>query len=256
MAKTNEPKTVLAFMAHPDDAEFSCAGTLARLRQDAGWRVVIATATSGDCGSMEHRPEQIARIRHKEAVSAAAILEAEYYCAGCMDLQVFYDRPTFMRFTEIIRKARPNVIIAPSPVDYMCDHEKTSEIVRAASFAAPIPNVITEDLDPAEHLPAVPWLYYTDPVEGLDHFGEAVEPGFVIDITRTMTLKETMLATHASQREWLRAHHGMDQYIISMKEWSANRGRLIGVQYGEGFRQHLGHAYPKNNILLELLGAQ
>lgn len=251
-----EPKRILAFMAHPDDVEFLCAGTLARLKNEASCHISIATATSGDCGSMELRPEEIARVRHKEAVSSAAILGADYYCAGCMDLQIFYDRPTFMRFVEILRKARADVVITASPVDYMLDHEMTSLIVRSATFGAPIPNVPTEDVDPAEHLPGVPYVYYADPIEGIDHFGEPIEPEFVIDITSVIEVKEKMLACHASQRDWLRRHHGLDQYIISMKEWSAARGKRIGVEYGEAFRQHKGHAYPTDNVIAELLGVQ
>ncbi len=249
-----EPKRVLAFMAHPDDVEFLCAGTLARLKHEAGCHISIATATSGDCGSMEHRTEDIARIRHGEAVASAAVLGADYYCAGCMDLQIFYDRPTFMRFVEILRKARADVVITASPTDYMLDHEMTGLIVRAATFGAPIPNVPTEDVDPAEVLPAVPYLYYADPIEGTDHFGRPIEPDFVVDITSVMDTKEKMLACHASQREWLRRHHGLDQYLISMKEWSAARGKRIGTEYGEAFRQHRGHAYPTDNVIVDLLG--
>jgi LmbE family N-acetylglucosaminyl deacetylase len=249
-----EPKRVLAFMAHPDDVEFLCSGTLARLRNEAGCHISIATATSGDCGSMQQRAEEIARIRHREAVTSAAVLGADYYCAGCMDLQIFYDRSTFMRFTEILRKSRANIVITASPVDYMLDHEMTSLIVRSATFGAPIPNVITEDVDPAEPLPSVPYLYYADPIEGTDHFGRPIEPDFVIDISAVMDVKEAMLASHDSQREWLRRHHGLDQYIISMKDWSAARGRRIRVEYGEAFRQHRGHAYPTDNIIAELLG--
>ncbi|MBN1342939.1 MAG: PIG-L family deacetylase [Phycisphaerae bacterium] len=249
-----EPKTVLAFMAHPDDVEFLCAGTLARLKKEAGCKIAIATATSGDCGSAELRPEQIARIRHKEALAAAKILDADYYCAGCMDLQIFNDRGTFMRFVEVLRKARADVVITAAPVDYMIDHEQTSLIVRAATFAAPIPNVPTEDVDPAEILPGVPHLFYADPLEGKDHFGRQIEPDFVVDITSVIETKERMLACHDSQRAWLRSHHGMDQYIISMKEWSAERGKLIGKPYGEAFRQHRGHAYPSDNVILKLLG--
>ncbi len=249
-----EPKRILAFMAHPDDVEFLCAGTLARLKREAGCPIIIATATSGDCGSMEHRPEEIGRIRHHEALAAAKILEADYYCGGCMDLQVFHDRPTFMRFVEVIRKARADVIMTASPVDYMIDHEMTSLVVRAASFAAPIPNVPTEDPNPAPPLEHMPHLYYVDPVEGKDHFGETIEAGFVVDISSTIDVKEEMLACHASQREWLRSHHGVDQYLISMKEWSAERGKLIGVAYGEAFRQHKTHAYPPDNVILDLLG--
>jgi hypothetical protein len=39
-----------------------------------------------------------------------------------------------------------------------------------------------------------------------------------------------------------------------MHEWSAARGRATGVAFAEGFRQHLGHSYPQNNLLGELLG--
>ena len=64
-------KTVLAFFAHPDDAEILCAGTLIRLA-DAGWKIHIATATPGDCGTMDHSAHDIASIRTTEAKAAAA----------------------------------------------------------------------------------------------------------------------------------------------------------------------------------------
>ena len=63
-----------------------------------------------------------------------------------------------------------------------------------------------------------------------------------------------MLAAHASQREWLLKHHGMDHYVGSMRDWSARRGREAGVAFAEGFRQHLGHSYPQDNLLAQLLG--
>ena len=64
-----------------------------------------------------------------------------------------------------------------------------------------------------------------------------------------------MLARHASQRDWLLKHHGMDQYLQAMRDWAAHRGRRCGVAYAEGFRQHLGHSYPQDNLLGQLLGA-
>jgi hypothetical protein len=63
-----------------------------------------------------------------------------------------------------------------------------------------------------------------------------------------------MLSCHESQREWLRRQHGVDQYIEEMKAWSAERGRSAGCSYGEGFRQHLGHPYPSEDILRKRLG--
>jgi LmbE family N-acetylglucosaminyl deacetylase len=247
-------KRVLAFMAHPDDVEFTCGGTLARLKKEAGCEIAIATMTSGDCGSVELGPDKIGAIRHEEAKAAASVLQGEYYCAGSRDLFILYDEQTMRNVTEIVRRARPDVVLTAPPVDYMLDHEVTSTLVRAACFGAPIPNVFTYADKPAEPLGHVPHLYYVDPVEFKDIYGKPVEPGFIVDITDVMETKEKMLACHASQREWLRAHHGMDEYIEAMRRFGAERGRKIGSKYGEGFRQHLGHAYPQDNVITELLG--
>ena len=70
-----------------------------------------------------------------------------------------------------------------------------------------------------------------------------------------MDEKEKMLACHATQRNWLLKHHGMDDYLRSMHDWSAQQGRAAGVPFAEGFRQHLGHSYPQDNLIGRLLGA-
>ena len=70
---------------------------------------------------------------------------------------------------------------------------------------------------------------------------------------RPSRLKQKMLACHESQRNWLRKQHGIDEYMERCERWSAARGREIGVQYGEAFRQHTGHPYPGDNRLAELL---
>ncbi len=247
------PTRVLAFMAHPDDVEFTCAGTLVRLHREAGCQIIVATATSGDCGSVDRRPDDIARVRHVEALAAAKVLNAEYFAAGCMDLLVMYDEPTLRRFVEIVRKARPDIVITHPPEDYMIDHENTSRLVRSACFGAPAPNFVTHDVDHAPRLHAVPALYYADPVELKDLFGRHDEPDFVVDITAVLDVKEKALACHASQRDWLRAHHGMDEYIDMMKRTGTERGKLIDRPAGEGFKQYLGHAYPQKNVITELL---
>ena len=56
-----ENKTVLAIVAHPDDAEFLCAGTLTLLQRQ-GWQVHIATMTPGDCGTAELNREEIKKL--------------------------------------------------------------------------------------------------------------------------------------------------------------------------------------------------
>ena len=85
--------------------------------------------------------------------------------------------------------------------------------------------------------------------------GNKIKPQFLIDITSTLETKSQMLAAHASQRDWLLKHHGMDQYLISMRDFAAQQGKEIGVPAAEGFRQHLGHSYPQDNILISLLSA-
>src|SRR5690606_39380057 len=66
--------------------------------------------------------------------------------------------------------------------------------------------------------------------------------------------KAEHIECHASQREWLRAHHGIDEYHERMKDWGRERGRTFGLAYAEGFRQHLGHAYPREDVLARALG--
>jgi len=246
---------VLSVMAHPDDAEFLCAGVLIRL-QDKGWQVHIASMTPGDCGSMELPREEIARVRMGEGRAAAALIRAEYHCLDCRDLLVAYDPPTIRRTVELIRRVDPAIVITHPPQDYMADHEFTSLVTRNACFGAPAPNFQTDVLPAAPAVKAIPHLYYASPIEGIDIFGEPAPISMAVDISEVIGLKADMLAAHRSQREWLRAQHGMDEYIESMKRWSAEVGRRIGVEYAEGFRQHRGHPYPQSDVLGELLGGR
>ncbi len=249
---THANKNILALMAHPDDAEFLCAGTLARLHRQ-GFQIHLATMTAGDGGSAELPNEEIARLRYHEAQQAAALLDAGYQCAQQRDFFVTFNQSTMEIALEIIRRANPMLVITHSPQDYMTDHEQTSLIVRAACFAAPAPNAKTQVDVPAKPLAAIPHLYYTDAIEGKDIFGAAINPSFYVNISDVIETKTAMLSCHASQRDWLLQQHGMDHYLESMKHWSAQRGSEIGVPYAEGFRQHLGHAYPQTNLLEELL---
>ena len=65
-----------------------------------------------------------------------------------------------------------------------------------------------------------------------------------------------MLARHESQRNWLLTHHKMDEYILAMKRFAGERGAETGTDYAEGFRQHLGHGFPQDNVLKVILGAK
>lgn len=243
--------SVLCLMAHPDDAEILAAGTLARLRREHGATIHIATVAMGDLGSVEHPSAEIARIRHGEGVLAASLLDGSFDCLGERDLCVHYHPAIFHKAVALLRKVKADILITHAPSDYLIDHEEASRIARAAAFGAPIPNLLP-GLAP---LPRIPWLYYADPIEGHDALGRPTEAEFFIDISSTITDKENMLACHASQRDWLKKHHGMDEYIEAMKRQGALQGAKIGVPFAEGFIQHKGHSYPQDNILLRLLGS-
>lgn len=246
---------VLAIHAHPDDIELQCAGTLLKLKK-LGHTVVMATMTAGDCGSAEHDQGEISRIRRAEANAAAKMLGAEYLCCEFGDLSIFNDDPSRRRVTEVIRRVRPDVVITAPPMDYICDHEATSTLVKDACFCASVPNYRTRQWDPATPTEHVPHLYYVDPIEGVDYYGNPIEPKFIVDISQEMETKVEMLACHSSQREWLRKQHGMDEYLDSCRRWSAKRGEEIGAKFGEGFRQHVGHPYPGDNLLEDLLSGE
>lgn len=251
---SNEGKSprLLAVMAHPDDAEILVGGTLFHLKK-LGWELGIVTMTAGDCGTTTASREEIARIRHAEAQAAANYLGAWYACAGLMDVEVAFNVENLRRVVEVMRRFDPDVVITQSPVDYMLDHEEASRLARGAVFALAVPNYETRQVPPAPLARATPALYYADAIEGKDPMGRRIDPQFYVDISTTLAQKREMLAHHVSQREWLRAHHGMDEYLEQMTKWAAAYGSECGCAYAEGFRQHLGHGHPRQPILQEAL---
>lgn len=243
-------KTVLAFLAHPDDAEILCAGTLIRLA-DAGWDVHIATCTPGDAGTMTETRWSISSIRTKEADASVAQIGGTYHCLNEPDGFVAYDKPAIRKTVDLFRRVAPAVVFTHAEKDYMMDHEMCHLLARGASFVHGTPNV---SLIPLAEGTMVPHLYYCDPVDMKDPYGNTPTPTTYVDITDQLSRKGDMLAAHESQREWLRAHHGMDEYIDAMKRHGAVRGKEIGVSAAEAFVQHLGHPYPENDLLKELFG--
>jgi N-acetylglucosamine malate deacetylase 1 len=248
-------KRILAIHAHPDDVEFQAGGTLAILASK-GHHITIVSMTPGDCGSAEHSPEEIAAIRRGEAAQAAKLIGAGYHCLELCDLAVFNDDPTRRKVVEILRRTRPDLVLTASPVDYMCDHEAASLLVRDACFGAPAPNYRTGAADAAPALAAIPHLYFMNALGGVDRDNRPIPPDIVVNIASTFEVKRNMLAQHASQREWLRRQHGVDEYLGMMEHWTREVGRLAGIEYGEGFRIYKGHPYPQTPLLEDLLGKE
>jgi LmbE family N-acetylglucosaminyl deacetylase len=245
----------LSVLAHPDDAEFLCAGSLVRLAREHSWSIHIASMTPGDCGSAELPAEKISAVRRKEGQAACEVIGGTYHCLEERDLRVFYAEGPLEKVVRLLRTVRPRIVLTHSPADYMLDHEMTSTLTRAAAFACAVPNFLADRgmPPPLEH---IPHLYYCDAIEGKDPLGRGIEPGFRIDISGVIDTKVQTLQAHASQRDWLLKHHGMDHYIQTMCDWGSHRGKEAGVAYAEGFRQHLGHSYPQDNLLDQLLAAR
>ena len=216
---------VMAIGAHPDDLEILCAGTLARYVAE-GHEVVMCHIADGDRGSYEHTREEIRAIRDEEARAAAAIIGAEYMALGMADGEVNAADPGQReRVTEAIRVARPDVVIAHSPNDYMTDHVEASRLAFDSSFMATLP--LFETASP--HLAEVPALVYMETVTGNDFV-----PVEFVDISAHIETKLNALDQHQSQLRWLADHDGVDM-LDQIRTVSRYRGLQCGVEYAEGF---------------------
>jgi N-acetylglucosamine malate deacetylase 1 len=246
------PPSMLAIFAHPDDAEFLCAGTLALLAE-RGVKIQIVTMTAGDCGSTILSPAKISRIRRSEAARAARIIGADYSCLGVKDLKIFYDQRTLGKVMEAVRASNPSLVFTHSPVDYMIDHETTSHLCQTTCFGAMAPNFQTGSRHPAQPLRAIPHLYYAAPFGGRDILGKEIESGLFVDIRTTYSRKEQMLACHESQNAFLSAQQGISDTSAMMRSMAERAGKISGFGLAEGFRQHMGQGFPMGNLLAQIL---
>ncbi|EMI44058.1 PIG-L deacetylase family protein [Rhodopirellula sp. SWK7] len=241
-------KVALAFMAHPDDAEISCGGTLIRLRK-LGWEVHITSVTAGDCGSMFEGPEETAKTRREEGTRAAELIGATFHTLNEPDGRLVYDREALQKSIDLFRRVAPTLVITMPLADYHADHEITGQLGRAASFVYAAPNASQEPLIDGSQ---VPYLYYCDGHAGVDRLGVPINPSTYVEVTEQLDSKIEMLSCHASQLEWLRAHNGIDEYLVATRQHSHARGGDIGVSAAEAFVQHRGHGHPADDLLSEL----
>jgi len=217
---------ILAVGSHPDDLEILCAGTLAKYAA-SGHYVAMACVANGNVGHMYIKPPELAKIRDAEAREAAAVIGAEFFALDVPDLMVGHDPDLHFRMVDVIRTAKPDIIITHSPEDYMLDHVATGKLVYDCSFSASVPNWRTN----VEYYPVVPAVFYMDTLAGVNFL-----PTEYVDISDTIDTKKKMLACHESQVSWLRDHDHID--IMDFMETMARfRGLQCGVKYAEGFRK-------------------
>ncbi|HEX4169244.1 MAG TPA: PIG-L family deacetylase [Bryobacteraceae bacterium] len=140
---------IVSVHAHPDDAEILAGGNLAllsRLKREIlivtlqRRRLRLGDARTGrDCLDSKSRGDR-----------SAALIGAGYRWCGFRDLAIFSDDPSRRIVTGLLRELRPDIVLTAAPIDYLCDHEATSQLVRDACFAASIPNYKTPAQSPAK----------------------------------------------------------------------------------------------------------
>ena len=209
------PVDLMVITAHPDDAEFGAAGTVAQWTQ-AGKSAVYVVCTSGEKGTSDRNltPEKLVPIREKEQRSACRVLGvAEVVFLGYAD-QTLEETPAFRKhIVEMIRTYKPHTVITLDPYrKYLWhrDHRIIGQVVMDAVFPfardhLAYPDLADRGIEPHK-------------VRELLFFG-AEDINYYTDIAPTFDLKLAALRCHKSQVSQL--GNG------DLATWLRNRCRLL-----------------------------
>lgn len=218
---------VLAVVAHPDDAELLCAGTLARARAD-GATIGICVLIKGDKGEPNRPLKNLTALRRKESQAAAKLISAELFHGGFSDGELTDTVPARRRVIELFRQFRPTLVLAHAAEDYHPDHRAASALAEAATWFAASRGHRT----PSAPLSEPPALWFMDTIN-MSGFA----PGFYVDISAHVELKEQMLACHRSQLA--RADDANFSPLLDLMRLQFRaRGAQAGVAAAEAFRIH------------------
>ena len=208
---------ILIIGAHPDDCEFTAAGTAA-LWAKRGDKVCFVSVSNGDAGHHEMGGGRLAQRRHSEALAAAAIIGIEYVILDNHDGEILPSLTIRHQIIDLIRTFQPDLILSPRPNDYHPDHRYTAQLIQDAAYMVTVPNVRA----------SVPNLMYNPVIAYVsDTFQKPTPfaPDVVVAIDTTVEAKVDMLACHVSQvYEWLPWNGGYLAEVPS--EASARRSWL------------------------------
>ena len=219
---------ILVFGAHPDDIELGCAGTIMS-HLDLGYRVGVIDLTRGELGTRGS-----AELRDKESKKASLLMGIKVRLnLGLKDGFFNNDEHTQLEIIKYIRKFKPKIVIANAKEDRHPDHGKASNLIKTCCFLSGLTKVQTK----FKKINQEPWrpnnlFYYTQ-------FNN-VEPDFVVDISNYMNKKLDVVKCYSSQ--FYSPKSNEPETIISKKGFldsvvyrSSDLGRIIGVDYAEGF---------------------
>lgn len=222
-----EPVEILAFGPHPDDVELGCGGTLATLAR-RGTTFGIVDLTRGEMGT-RGTPE----LRAREGAKAARILGARFRAnldLGDGDLRT--DRAAQSLVMEVVRRARPRLVLAPLLLDRHPDHARASRLVSDAAWYAGLAKLET---GLAPHRP--------DQVVFYAAYG-LVTPTFLVDVSAAFATKVAALRAYRSQ--FFDENSNEPETYVSSKGFfdgiearARALGRIANVEYAEGFIANL-----------------
>ncbi|MCT4698162.1 MULTISPECIES: bacillithiol biosynthesis deacetylase BshB1 [Tenacibaculum] len=219
---------ILAFGAHPDDVELGCGATIAK-EISLGKKVGIVDLTRGELGTRGS-----ADLRDKEAAKAADILGVSVReNLGFSDGFFINDKEHQLAIIKMIRKYKPEVVLCNAIDDRHIDHPKGSKVVSDACFLSGLLKIETmlgneqqEKWRPKQVYHYIQW--------------KNIEPDFVINVTGFMDKKEAAVLAYASQ--FFDPKSNAPETPITSKNFTdsiryraKDLGRLIGVDYAEGF---------------------
>lgn len=230
-------RVALAVGAHPDDIEFTMAGTLLRLRE-RGYEIHIWNLANGSCGTQEYSYGKIVRMRTEEAQNSASLAGAIWHSPLVDDLEIYYEPQLLSQVAAGIRSIAPSVILTQPPSDYMEDHQNTCRLTVSAAFYRGMPNYATNP--PVAPVNGSVALYHAMPHGLRDGFRQLKRPAQYVDVSPVMDLKKKMLGCHHSQKSWLDASQGMGSYVAEMEKMNRQVGVMSGCfEYAEGWHRHL-----------------
>ena len=219
---------ILAFGAHPDDVELGCSGTIAK-EISLGKTVGIVDLTRGELGTRGS-----AEIRDKEAQAAAEILGvATRVNLNFRDGFFINDEKHQLEIIKMIRKYQPEIVLCNAIEDRHIDHGKGSKLVSDACFLSGLMKVETvlNGENQKAWRPKVVYHYIQ---------WKNIEPDFVVNISGFMDLKMESVLAYGTQFYDPNSKEPVTpitskNFLDSIKYRAQDLGRLIGVEYAEGF---------------------
>lgn len=223
MAEENLKVDLLVFGAHPDDIELSCGGTVVHTVRK-GRKVGLCDLTRGEMGTRGTAETRAAEAEEARRILGAAFRETLDFGDGALRT----GREEELELIRLIRRCRPEVVLAPYPDDRHPDHARAGQVVTSASFYAGLQKIDTGQPPHRPQSVVYQMLAWT------------FEPSFVVDVTAEWQTRMEAVAAYKSQ--FYNPNSNERETIISQKDflgWIDGRARhfgsMIGAKYGEPF---------------------